>query len=103
MKKSMLFAVLASVATAPLLAGTPHMDAREANQRARIQAGVAGGELTRPETRRLAAGQVHLHRVETRAKADGEVTKRERAWMQHEANQQSRRIHRQKHDAQHRN
>jgi hypothetical protein len=31
------------------------------------------------------------------------VTARERVHMQHEANQQSRRIHRQKHDSQHRN
>ena len=55
------------------------------------------------ETRRLAAGQVHLSRVEARAKADGVVTARERAHLQHEANQQSRRIYRQKHDAQDRN
>jgi hypothetical protein len=41
--------------------------------------------------------------VEARAKSDGVVTNRERAWMQHEANQQSRRIYRQKHDAQDRN
>jgi hypothetical protein len=67
-------------------AGTPNYDA-----------------LTMRETRRLAAGQVHLNRVENRAKADGVVTKRERAHLQHEANQQSRRIHRQKHDAQDRN
>ena len=100
MKKSMLFAALAVIATAPVLAGTPRLDAREFNQRARIHNGVASGELTRPETRRLAAGQVHLRRAEARAKADGEVTRRERAYLQHEANQQSRRIYRQKHDAQ---
>ena len=84
-------------------AGTPRIDAREHNQRARIHNGVASGELTRPEARRLAAGQVHLRRVEARAKADGVVTTRERAHLRHEANQQSRRIHRQKHDAQNRN
>jgi hypothetical protein len=100
MKKSILFAVLAVIATAPVLADTPRLNAREANQRARIHNGVASGELTRPETRRFAAGQVHLHRAEARAKADGVVTARERAWLQHEANQQSRRIYRQKHDAQ---
>jgi hypothetical protein len=100
MKKSTVFAVLALIATAPVLAGTPRLDAREANQRARIHNGVASGELTRPEARRLAAGQVHLHRAEARAKSDGVVTTRERAHLQHEANQQSRRIHRQKHDAQ---
>jgi hypothetical protein len=84
-------------------AGTPHYDARQQNQRERIAQGVGSGELTMRETRRLAAGQVHLNRAENRAKADGVVTKRERAHLQHEANQQSRRIHRQKHDAQDRN
>jgi len=84
-------------------AGTPRYDARQAHQRERIVNGVQSGELTRRETRRLAAGQVHLNRVERRAKADGVVTAGERAHMQHEENQQSRRIRRQKHDAQDRN
>jgi hypothetical protein len=100
MNKSILLAALAVIATAPVLAGTPRLDTREHNQRARIHNGVVSGELTRPEARRLAGGQVHLHRAEARAKADGVVTGRERAWLQHEANQQSRRIYRQKHDAQ---
>ena len=100
MNKSILIAALALVATAPVLAGTPRLDAREHNQRARIHNGVASGELTRPEARRLAAGQYHLRAAEARAKSDGVVTGRERAWLQHEANQQSHRIYRQKHDAQ---
>ena len=103
MKKSILLATLAVIAAAPAFAGTPRMDARERHQQARIHQGVASGELTRPEARRLAAGQVHLNRVEKRAKSDGVITNRERAWMHHEADQQSRRIHRQKHDAQDRN
>jgi hypothetical protein len=103
MKKTVLFAALAVVLTAPAFAGTPHYDARQQHQRERIGNGVQNGELTMRETRRLAAGQVHLNRVERRAKADGVVTNRERAHMQHEANQQSRRIYRQKHDAQDRN
>ena len=84
-------------------AGTPRINAREHNQFGRIYNGVANGELTRHETRRLAAGQVHVQRVEARARADGEVTARERAHLQRELNQQSRRIYRQKHDAQDRN
>ena len=100
MNKSVLFAILAVIATAPVLADTPRLNAREHNQRARIHNGVVNGELTRPEARRLAAGQVHLHRAEARMKSDGVVTGRERARLQHEANQQSRRIYRQKHDAQ---
>ena len=86
-----------------VFAGTPRLDNREAHQRARIHDGAASGELTRPEARRLAAGQAHLRRAEARAKSDGVVTGRERVHLQHEANQQSRRIYRQKHDAQDRN
>ena len=103
MNKSIIFAALAVIATAPVLAGTPRIDHRESHQAGRIYNGVASGELTRPEARRLTAGQVHLRRAEARVKADGEVTGRERAYLQHEANQQSRRIYRQKHDAQDRN
>ena len=103
MKKSVVFAALAVLVSGSVLAGTPRYDARQQHQRERIVNGMHNGELTARETRRLAAGQVHLNRVERRAKADGVVTGRERAHMQHEANQQSRRIHRQKHGAQDRN
>jgi len=102
MNKSILFAALAVIATAPVLAGTPRLDHLEAHQSNRIYNGVANGELTRPEARRLSAGQVHLRRAEARAKSDGVVTAGERAHLQHEANQQSRRIYRQKHDSQQR-
>jgi hypothetical protein len=104
MKKSNALAgiglALAIVFAGSASAGTPRYDARQHNQRQRIVNGVGSGELTMRETRRLASGQVHLNRVERRAKADGVVTGRERAHMQHEENQQSRRIYRQKHDAQ---
>jgi hypothetical protein len=103
MNKSILLAALAVIATAPVLAGTPRLDHREAHQANRIYNGVANGELTRPEARRLTAGQAHVRRAEARAKSDGVVTGRERAYLQHEANQQSRRIYRQKHDLQDRN
>ena len=53
MKKSMLFAVLAILGTAPVLAGTPRLNEREANQHARIHQGVESGSLTKPEARRL--------------------------------------------------
>jgi hypothetical protein len=107
MKKSTLFAgfglALAIAMAGSVSAGTPGFNGRQHHQRERIANGVRSGELTMRETRRLAAGQVHLNRVEKRAKADGVVTARERAHLQHEANQQSRRIYRQKHDAQDRN
>jgi hypothetical protein len=81
-------------------AGTPALDQRQQNQAQRIGQGVRSGELTRPETRRLLRGQRELRRDERAAQADGVVTGRERAGLQREANQQSRRIHRQKNDAQ---
>jgi hypothetical protein len=101
LKKAIVVTLLLG-ASAPLFAGTPVLDQREANQRARIVDGVRSGELTRPETRRLVRGERRLHRQERRAKADGKVTARERARLQRNAGQMSRRIHRQKHDRQRR-
>jgi hypothetical protein len=107
MKKSTLLAGIGLALSMAVMgsanADTPRYDARQHNQRSRIVNGVQNGRLTMRETRRLAGGQVHLNRVERRAEADGVVTGRERAHMQHEENQQSRRIYRQKHDAQDRN
>jgi hypothetical protein len=104
MKKSTLLAgmglALSMAMAGSVSAGTPRLDRREHHQANRLYNGVASGELTRRESSRLAAGQVHLRRAEARAKSDGVVTAGERAHLQHEANQQSRRIYRQKHDAQ---
>ena len=100
MKKSMLFVALAVIATAPAFAGTPRLNAREANQMARIHQGVQSGSLTRPEARRLRVGEARLNYNEARAKSDGVVTAAERARLHNEANRESARIHAQKHDAQ---
>ncbi len=104
-------AALATALTAALLAvastgasaqtETPRVDARQANQAARIDQGVASGTLTAPEARRLEAGQARVDRIEERAKADGVVTGRERARLDQAQDAQSARIHRQKHDRQH--
>ena len=99
LKKAILATALLAI-SAPLFAGTPGLDKREANQRHRIANGVHSGELTRPEAHRLVHGERQLHRQERRAKADGEVTARERARLQHSADRMSKRIYRQKHDKQ---
>jgi hypothetical protein len=80
---------------------TPRIDQREANQAARIDQGVASGQLTTREATRLRAGQTHVQNVEDRAKADGVVTAKERAHLTHAENVQSARIYRQKNDRQH--
>ncbi len=80
---------------------TPNIDQRQINQERRIEQGEQSGSLTQREAQRLERGQDHVEHVEDRAKADGVVTKRERARMQHAENVQSRRIYREKHDRQH--
>jgi hypothetical protein len=100
MLKPIVIAAATLLIAGPLFAGTPGLDHREHHQAQRIRQGVRSGELTRPETRRLVRGEAHLHRNEARAKSDGVVTASERARLQREANVESRRIYRQKHDAQ---
>ena len=73
---------------------------RQANQQERIKEGVKSGELTKHETAKLEAGQAKVSRKEARAGADGHVGAAEQANIQHAENKQSRKIYKQKHDAQ---
>jgi hypothetical protein len=100
LRNKWLWVVLAASLVGPVMAGTPVIDQREKNQSQRIVQGVRSGELNRTETKRLARGQYRLHANERRAKADGTVTTRERVQLNRQAEVQSRRIHRQKHDLQ---
>jgi len=88
-----LTATIASAQTA-----TPRIDRREARQSARIHQGVKSGELTPGEAARLRAGERHIDRMETRAKADGKVTPQERARITRAQNRESHRIYRYKHN-----
>jgi hypothetical protein len=96
----MLTVAVAMLATTVASANpiTPRVDRREARQHARIQQGVRSGELTRGERLRLGEGQMHVRRMERRAKSDGVVTPRERARLGHAQNRQSRHIYRLKHN-----
>jgi uncharacterized membrane protein YebE (DUF533 family) len=87
----------AQAASAPQ---TPRIDKREAHQEARIQQGVASGQLTPKETYRLEKEQAAINKVEAKAKADGTVTKHERKRLTRMQNKASKDIHNQKHDAQ---
>lgn len=73
---------------------------RNINQQKRIDQGVASGQLTNREAGRLEGGQAKANRLQARAGADGHVTAGEQQRVQRAENRQSRRIHREKHDAQ---
>jgi hypothetical protein len=78
----------------------PGVNARQQNQRQRVQQGVRSGELTRRETGALAREQRDVRQLERAYKSDGELTRAERVDLHQEQNQASRHIYNQKHDAQ---
>lgn len=108
MKSTVNIAVLAALAclatAAQADAGTrdPGVNARQHNQRERIQQGVRSGELTRRETRHVVEEQRDVRQLEHAYKSDGKLTGAERQDLHHEQNQASRDIYKQKHDAQER-
>lgn len=75
---------------------TPNIDQRQQNQAARIAKGQATGQLSTREAARMNAGQAKVAGVKANAKADGKVTRAERAAIKREQNKQSRRIAKQK-------
>lgn len=106
MKSTMTAAMMATLALTALTvqaeAGTrdPRVNARQDNQRERIQQGVRSGELTRHETRNVVEDQRDIRQLERAYKSDGTLTAAERADLHHEQNQASREIYREKHDGQ---
>ena len=86
--------------TAASGANMPRVDRREAKQEARIEQGVASGQLNARETLRVEREQKHIATAEAKAEADGKVTNKERAHLAHMQNKASRDIHREKHDKQ---
>jgi hypothetical protein len=80
------------------------INARQERQSARIRQGVRSGELTRRETRRIAAQQAAIRTDEAfMRRSGGEFTARERARIGRELGRASRNIYHQKHDGQDRN
>jgi hypothetical protein len=73
---------------------------RNINQQARIEQGVKSGSLTTREAAKLERGQAPDSRLEARAGADGNVGPREQRRLQKSENRESRKIRREKHDAQ---
>ncbi len=93
--------VLILPALAAAQPSTPRIDARQDRQEARIERGVQSGALTEKEAAKLDRGQTHVQNLESRATADGVVSGRERARIEHAQDVQDRRIYREKHDRQH--
>lgn len=89
----------------PLSASSQRMQAdvqRNVNQQERTEAGIKNGSLTNHEVAKVEAGQAKVDRKEYRAGRDGHVGAAEQARVQRAENHQSKRIYRQKHDAQER-
>jgi len=76
------------------------VDQREVRQEARIERGVASGQLTLREAARLNAEQARIDRTEARAKADGRITAAERRFLNQAQNRASQNIYAQVHDRQ---
>ena len=89
---------LAAAAASPAQAG---INQREAHQQERIARGVATGQLTARETYRLERQEGRIAAYVARSRADGGgLSARERVRIAHLQNRESRRIYRQRHDAQ---
>ena len=79
---------------------TPRAQQRQQNQQHRIEQGMRRGHLTPREAKRLRRGHMSIRRAIARAKADGVITRAERARIARLQNMQSRHIFRQRHDRQ---
>jgi hypothetical protein len=71
---------------------------RNINQQNRSEQGVQSGQLTNKEAAQLERGQSRVDRAEARTGADGHVSAREQARVQHRENVQSRQIFKDKHN-----
>ncbi len=79
---------------------TKRIDKRQEFQEKRIDRGAQSGQLTDKEKARLEKGQRRVQKAEDKATADGKMTKKERARIEHMQDQQSKKIHRERHDKQ---
>ena len=98
----LLSAAMAMVFTASLARGEGRIQQRRENQQDRIARGVASGQLTPRETARLERGEARLNGEirDIREDHGGKLTPHDRRVIDRQQNVLSRRIYRQKHDAQ---
>lgn len=79
--------------------GTPVVTERQQDQKARINQGVATGQLTGKEAAALRTEQRGIQAEKKAFKADGKVTAAERAKLRADQNRASRHIYKKKHNA----
>lgn len=97
-----IISVLVLVACCVQLSAQANINERQARQQGRIQQGIQSGELTKQEAYKLQMKQRHINRTEARYRADGHLSKGERARLNRMENKQSANINIQKHDNQNR-
>ena len=78
--------------------GNVRAERRQVRQHVRIHQGVKSGALTRHEAKRLRQGQAHIRHLKLRSRADGVVTRREKARVERAQDRQSRAIRRLQHN-----
>jgi hypothetical protein len=80
--------------------GTHWLNARQAHQDTRTDAGIANGSLTGREVARIDRHDQRLDNATDRALSDGDLSRSEFRRLNHAYNHESRFIYRQKHDGQ---
>lgn len=95
-----IISLLVLLACCAQLNAHANINQRQANQQQRIQQGVQSGQLTKQEAYKLQMQQRHINRTEARYRADGNLSKAERARLNRMENKQSANINIQKHDNQ---
>lgn len=75
----------------------------QVKQHQRIKQGVKSGELTRAEATRLKKQQANIQRTKKAAKADGIVTRKEKAVIRTKQAKASKNIYKKKHNTRDRN
>ena len=101
MRTRLLFAAALGVAAMAAAPAEARINQRQAHQQHRIARGVASGQLNARETYRLERQEARIAAYEAHSRADGGgLSARERARLEHMQDRESRRIHRQRHDAQ---
>jgi uncharacterized membrane protein YebE (DUF533 family) len=78
---------------------TRDIDATQANQERRINQGLRDGSLTRREAAGLVQEQRNIQQLESRAKADGHISRSEHDQIRRAQDNASRHIYQERHDS----